>query len=277
MRTSIAVTVVPTTFVLSSAENGISPSVRRTGRKLTLYDSFFWIYRAVINQGCYRAIFTRTGIVVSRRWLYVPVVSAYCTAKLMSYPTNPGVEQPVDTVPKLIELLKAGTYTCGTIRSSSDYALFKNNSNPVILETMNSDSSNFVEHDVEGLKKCLEKNYAYIAGELTVKADIRYESKFVFSKDTFRVFGYGIALSKRFRHRQSFDRVIIRLFEAGIIDKWIRSLIDKKRMRTIDENRHDPLCLSDLQSVFILFVIGLIIAIVIFIAEICHRKRTRLC
>ncbi|XP_023241501.1 glutamate receptor U1-like [Centruroides sculpturatus] len=274
---AIAVTIVLMTFVLSLVENGIFPSVWRTKPKLTLYNSFFWIYRAVINQGCYAAISTRTRIVVSCWWLYVLVVSTYYTAKLMSYLTNPGLEQPVDTVPKLIELLKAGTYTCGTIKSSSDYALFKNHSNPVILETMNSDSSNFVKHDVEGLKKCLEKNYAYIAGELTIKADIRYESKFLFSKDTFRVFGYGIALSKRFWHRQSFDHVIIRLFEAGIIDKWIHSLIDKKRMQTIDEDRQNPLCLSDLQSVFILFIIGLIIAIIIFIIEICHRKRTKLC
>ncbi|CAL1266615.1 unnamed protein product, partial [Larinioides sclopetarius] len=70
---------------------------------------------------------------------------------------------------------------------------------------MHSDPRNMVHHDVDGLWECLKREYAYIGGELTVRADIWDPNLFLFAKDSFLQYGYAIAFAPNFEHVGLFD------------------------------------------------------------------------
>lgn len=71
---------------------------------------------------------------------------------------------------------------------------------------MNTSESNYVVHDTEGLTEVLRRPYAYIGGEMTVKADVRNPNLFLFGKESFVNYGYGIAFRKGFPYLKLFNR-----------------------------------------------------------------------
>lgn len=71
---------------------------------------------------------------------------------------------------------------------------------------MESDPRNLVRHDVNGLRECLKREYAYIGGELTVRADIWDNKLFLFAQDSFLQYGYGIAFNPDYDHVDLFDK-----------------------------------------------------------------------
>ncbi|KAK8765048.1 hypothetical protein V5799_032343 [Amblyomma americanum] len=71
---------------------------------------------------------------------------------------------------------------------------------------MESNQRNFVHGDLEGLRECLHRDYAYIAAEITVDADIKEPQWFLFARDSFRVESYALAFPKDFRCLEPINR-----------------------------------------------------------------------
>ncbi|XP_076352268.1 putative glutamate receptor [Tachypleus tridentatus] len=114
-------------------------------------------------------------------WIFVVTIITAYSGTLTSFMANPGTQESLDTIDKLVDKIKAGTFSCGVIKDSSDHNLFKNPQSEafaVILNNMESRPENFVTSDKEGLAKCFKENYAYLGGHLTVDADIQHIQSF---------------------------------------------------------------------------------------------------
>ncbi|XP_022251740.1 glutamate receptor 2-like [Limulus polyphemus] len=210
-------------------------------------------------------------------WVFVVTIIAAYSGTLTSFMTNPGTQEPVDTIIELVDAIQAGEYSCGTIKDSSDHDLFKNPHSEafsVILKSMESDPDNFVKRDKEGLAKCLKKKYAYIAGQLTVEADIEHVRKFRFAKDNFQISGYGMAQQKGFYFRTAFDKIILRLRQSGLVDKWIQEALERVRRNddSSEESLKRSLKLTDLQGAFYVLFIGHGLSLAAFFTEKLHRR-----
>ncbi|GFY35887.1 glutamate receptor ionotropic, delta-1 [Trichonephila clavipes] len=128
----------------------------------------------------------------------------------------------------------------------------------IILESMNSDPRNLVSHDVDGLAECLRRDYAYVGGELTVRADIWDPKLFLFAKDSFLQYGYAIAFAPDFNHIDLFNHKIRQLQEGGIIVKWMEDIIERQQFRGTmkvdksdeDEGKMHVLNVDDVQGAF---------------------------
>ncbi|GIY11553.1 glutamate receptor ionotropic, kainate 3 [Caerostris darwini] len=167
-------------------------------------------------------------------------------------------------------------FAAGTIEDSADYSIFKDSNEKdllVILKSMNSDSRNLVHHDLNGLHECLKRDYAYIGGELTVRADIWDPKLFSFAKDSFLQYGYAIAFAPNFDHIDIFNKRIQQLLEGGLIRKWMESIIEKAQFRgknkndISDDGSMHVLSVEDVQGAFAMLSIGLTVATFICIAE----------
>lgn len=68
----------------------------------------------------------------------------------------------------------------------------------LLLRSVESSERNFVQSDAEGLRECLRRDYAYIAAEMTVDADVKEPDCFLFARDSFRIESYALAFTRDF-------------------------------------------------------------------------------
>ncbi|XP_067127314.1 probable glutamate receptor [Centruroides vittatus] len=268
-------------------------------KDLKIVKAILLIYKSVVYQDCYDPTSNSGRVLIVFWWIFVITLIAGYSGTLVSFMANPGREIPVDTISKLVSVLKSGQFSCGTISDSASHEIFRNCEDPIddlksfaaqmstthftrvkylqtspsevfkiILRSMESKRSNFVDHDSEGLEKCKSENYAYIAGELTTEADIEEKGMFLFSRDSFQFFGYGIAFTRSFWYRNDFDRIIMRLRYTGIIDRKIQKYIEEQQKYLPETLEERILTMYDLQGAFFVLLIGLLISIAVFIIEL---------
>ncbi|KAH9360185.1 hypothetical protein HPB48_001663 [Haemaphysalis longicornis] len=123
------------------------------------------------------------------------------SGNLISYMTEPGLEEAIDTLAKLASEVDRGRFTCGTIWDAAEHNLLRSDNSSVsrlLLRAMESSKRNFVRSDVEGLRECLRRDYAYIAAQITVDADIDEPDWFIFAQDSFRMESYVLVFHKDF-------------------------------------------------------------------------------
>ncbi|GFU06552.1 glutamate receptor ionotropic, delta-1 [Nephila pilipes] len=241
-------------------------------------DTALYMFQALLSQGYYNASETRCRILMAFWWIFCITVVAGYNGSLMSFMAHPGYNPSLDTVSQLVNAIRNRNFAAGTIQNSADYTVFRDSKQEelrVILDSMNSDPRNLVHHDVDGLAECLKRDYAYVGGELTVRADIWDPKLFLFAKDSFLQYGYAIAFAPRFGHINLFNHKIRQLQEGGIIVKWMEDIIEQQQFRgtmKIDKSEEDEenmhvLTVDDVQGAFAILSIGLILASIICTAE----------
>ncbi|EEC15902.1 hypothetical protein IscW_ISCW012736 [Ixodes scapularis] len=75
------------------------------------------------------------GIRIPRTWrrrllpgvwiLFGQTLSLGYSGTLISYMAHPGLEEAVDTVAKLAQAIRKGTFTCGTIRDAAEHSMLR--------------------------------------------------------------------------------------------------------------------------------------------------------
>ncbi|XP_037529390.1 uncharacterized protein LOC119406729 [Rhipicephalus sanguineus] len=140
------------------------------------------------------------------------------SGNLISYMTEPGREPAVDTLAKLATEVRRNHYACGTIRDASEHVMLKSDNSSLsklLLRSLESSQRNFVQSDIEGLLECLRRNYAYIAAEITVDADIVEPERFLFARDNFLIESYALAFARNFCCIEPINRKCVYLFHTS--------------------------------------------------------------
>ncbi|GIY52425.1 glutamate receptor ionotropic, kainate 4 [Caerostris extrusa] len=246
----IAASVLLVSILMNFLRNAMKSPKRP---KSELKDTALYMFQALLSQGYYNASEVRCRVLMTFWWIFCITVVAGYNGSLMSFMAHPGFNPSLDTVSQLVNAIRTKNFAAGTIEDSADYSIFKDSNEKdllVILKSMNSDSRNLVHHDLNGLHECLKRDYAYIGGELTVRADI-------WDLNSFHIF----------------NKRIQQLLEGGLIRKWMESIIEKAQFRgknkndISDDGSMHVLSVEDVQGAFAMLSIGLTVATSVCIAE----------
>ncbi|XP_076348332.1 putative glutamate receptor [Tachypleus tridentatus] len=260
-------------FHLYTSAQGIrEDEEKKSNDKFVYLKAVVLLLKGIVAQDSYVPNTHPGRFLMATWWIFVVTIITAYSGTLTSFMANPGTQESLDTIDKLVDKIKAGTFSCGVIKDSSDHNLFKNPQSEafaVILNNMESRPENFVTSDKEGLAKCFKENYAYLGGHLTVDADIQHIQKFQFARDNFQISGYGIAHQKGSYFRNAFDKTVLKLRQSGLVDKWIQEALNKVRKKnaTSEEISKRPLKINDVQGAFHVLCIGHGLSIGIFLVE----------
>ncbi|XP_064459121.1 glutamate receptor ionotropic, kainate 3-like [Ornithodoros turicata] len=245
------------------------------------FETIIQIYRLLTGQGIRDPKCWSRRMVLGLWMLFAVTLSASYSGNLVSFMTNPGLEDAIDTVKKLVRSVKDNHFTCGTIKDAAEYAMLKNDNSSeakILLKSMESNPRNFVQRDGEGLRNCLTRNYAYLGGEITINADMSDERLFVFAKDSFQTGCYSLAFHRDFPCLRQFNSRILRLQGSGIISLWLEHEIFRARKWHYNADRGSrPLKVSYVEGPFLLLAAGLAVASIIVVCEILIAKRASPC
>ncbi|XP_076353788.1 glutamate receptor ionotropic, delta-1-like [Tachypleus tridentatus] len=213
-------------------------------------------------------------------WFFAVIFSASYGGTLMSHMTIFTKEQPIDTVYTLKTEIQKGQYSCGVLKGAFLQQRLMDSNDPVygvLGKPARSDFSNVVENDDLGLLRALKSNYAYISAYhwtqfLTINMG---EERFHFAKDSLETAALAIPLQKGCPYKKSFNKLIVRIIESGLIQKWTEEVKENLRRNVTIHTSDDTvrsLELDDLLSAFYCLIIGHSLSIVLLGAELVYWK-----
>ncbi|XP_076315020.1 putative glutamate receptor isoform X2 [Tachypleus tridentatus] len=250
----------------------------------SLSDTIWFLYGCLVSQGkeipfiklCSVRMFLATW------WFFAVTLYTTYGGTLKSHMTILMREQSIDTVEALKRELSLGRYACGSLKGSVLESRFLNPDDPVygvLGEVVRKDPQNLVKDITGGLLKTLNSTFAYIDSYESIHfhAAKLGEKKFSFSKDYFRNIAFAIALQKGSPLKVSFDKVIKRISESGLRQKWIREIKEETRRKALPtkpESSVRPLQAEDLSTVFYILLIGYFLSVFLLVLELflCKYK-----
>ncbi|XP_023212891.1 ionotropic receptor 93a-like [Centruroides sculpturatus] len=115
--------------------------------------------------------------------------------------------------------------------------------------------------------KIENERYAFIASEFYLRAKVipLFHGRSTLSEENFRIFITGYLLRKDFPYKRAVNKIITRLFEAGIVKR-----ITEKEYLPLHEGKDEvhPLKLEELVGSFVVLVIGYTLSLLCFISEL---------
>ncbi|XP_023232714.1 uncharacterized protein LOC111632512 [Centruroides sculpturatus] len=94
-------------------------------KNLKIVKAILLIYKSVVYQDCYDPTSNSGRVLIVFWWIFVITLIAGYSGTLVSFMANPGRETPVDTISKLVSVLKSGQFSCGTISDSASHEIFR--------------------------------------------------------------------------------------------------------------------------------------------------------
>ncbi|XP_067121494.1 ionotropic receptor 21a-like [Centruroides vittatus] len=182
------------------------------------------------------------------------LVSSY-SGTLMSFMTYPKTGKVPRTFDELANSVSAGEYSCGIASTSIMWQniLHSRLKSAKIISGHIIENNNFVKL-TEGINRVQKEKFALIYSYDLIKTNIPKEDshKFVFSNNKFYTFMEAYAVKKNFHFSNQMNKIIRRIFEAGIIEK-IDYASDRHMINT---SEFQALCIDDIISPILLLVLG---------------------
>ncbi|XP_076063507.1 ionotropic receptor 21a-like [Oratosquilla oratoria] len=268
-------------FVLSDSEE--LPWFRESSNLLLL------LYGCVVNTPWIKEPNTMSLRIFTVLWAlsFIILAVAY-KGSLVSYLTVPGEVPPIDTHEQLyakgINVGSIGTTLKGVMEQSADPFVRKLAER---YESMGGTKEGF-DRTVKGDFSFLE-NIGFLAYTIAVDFTDQYgRSSLHIMKEIVAPFGIGLGFPKYVPYIATFNKVIRRLTEAGVAEKWLQDLIlANKRNRNLGDQAETqqeqvsdgvlPLNVNHLQGVFLLAAVGYGLALLVFILEVLHRVVLEFC
>lgn len=243
---------------------------------------FWFLFGTLVYQGVNLNTIRRfpSRFLIGIWLLSVIVLFMSYSGNLVSFLTCPTLETIPTTFSQLADAVKKGKYSCGVLgnfsflkyinESNTDYGRF-------LVDYIKINNRYF--HFDEGLKQVLKGNFAYISADyLLNKFGRKYGlENFVISDDFIYIIRSAYAMRKDFPFRKRVNRIISRLYEAGITDKVFNSF-EEYIINGNEEENIRPLKINDLLSPFVLLICGWTVSFVCFLIEIfipnfkhCHQ------
>ncbi|XP_067142492.1 glutamate receptor ionotropic, delta-2-like [Centruroides vittatus] len=204
-------------------------------------------------------------------WLLSVVVlmSSY-SGSLMSFMSYPLTEPVPKNFDELAISVKNGEYSCGTIGKSVIWTHIKNSKS--IRDKVFKDDithyNNFLSFSTakERVKK---ERFALIYSEYGIRKMITTNPQaYIVSADAMTQFIQPYAVRTGFPFKWELSKTVIRLFEAGIVEKKDYS----ETIKLLKYSEFQALQLTDIISPMILISIGLLLALMCLFAELFHKR-----
>ncbi|XP_053363167.1 glutamate receptor 4a isoform X2 [Clarias gariepinus] len=248
-----------------------------------IFNSLWFSLGAFMQQGCDFTPRSLSGRIVGGVWWFFTliIISSY-TANLAAFLT---VERMVSPIESAEDLAKQTEIAYGTLESGSTKEFFKR-SKIAVYEKMwsymrSAEPSVFTKTTAEGVARVRKSKgkYAFLLESTmneyteqrkpcdTMKVGGNLDSK-----------GYGIATPKGSQLRTPVNLAVLKLSEAGVLDKLKNKWwYDKGECGPKDSGSKDKssqaLSLSNVAGVFYILVGGLGLAMLVALVEFCYKSR----
>ncbi|XP_013869513.1 glutamate receptor 4a isoform X2 [Austrofundulus limnaeus] len=248
-----------------------------------IFNSLWFSLGAFMQQGCDISPRSLSGRIVGGVWWFFTliIISSY-TANLAAFLT---VERMVSPIESAEDLAKQTEIAYGTLDSGSTKEFFKR-SKIAVYEKMwsymkSAEPSVFTKTTAEGVARVRKSKgkYAFLLESTmneyteqrkpcdTMKVGGNLDSK-----------GYGIATPKGSQLRTPVNLAVLKLSEAGVLDKLKNKWwYDKGECGPKDSGSKDKssqaLSLSNVAGVFYILVGGLGLAMLVALVEFCYKSR----
>ncbi|XP_023223666.1 probable glutamate receptor [Centruroides sculpturatus] len=203
-------------------------------------------------------------------WLLSVVVSmGSYSGTLMSFMSYPVTETVPESFHELAIAVKNGEYTCGIAEKSAIWSFINNSKSAVegVFKDHITRNNNFFTLKT-GMEKVKKERFALIYGEYGIREMIKNDKEaYVVSADALIHFIQPYAVRKGFPFKKELSKIVIRLFDAGIIQKKDYSETSK----LLDYSEFKALQVADIISPMILLFIGLFLALMCLFAEQIYK------
>ncbi|GFR20414.1 putative glutamate receptor [Trichonephila clavata] len=246
------------------------------------------LFRAIMKQPLnLRKNHLKTKFVTCSWLILASMLSYFYWTGLQAFLTKPSGVKTVETFHELSEALEKGTLRAYVPKSTFALPFLMNSPEESIKLIGRKIAENnwyltireVMAHPLQG------KNAATIASRNLLKFIFQvgqFKSQVLLSKHETYFASTGMALRKDFCCKAELRKVMSWLSSAGIYTKCLKSysfrnwLANSKPFEDVEED--NMLYLEDFSDVFLMFSVGLFIALLVFFAEICvyHLKHKRL-
>ncbi|KAK0094418.1 hypothetical protein PV326_010921 [Microctonus aethiopoides] len=240
----------------------------------------WYIYGALLQQGGMHLPKTDGArLIVGTWWLVVMVIVATYSGSLVAFLTFPRMEATVETVDDLLERRAEFTWTLPTGSFIEDFLTTSNSEGRIDYRQLlqeyepNAGKHNTVTYD-NNIEKVKEGNHAMIDWITSLKISSRNEQlntgTCYFSLGTNVLLleeSISMALPRDSPYLNIINTQIKRMFEAGLIDKWIERWMPVKDQCSTSgaanrETDNHKVNLHDMQGIFFILFLGYIIGTV---------------
>ncbi|CAL4076633.1 unnamed protein product [Meganyctiphanes norvegica] len=190
----------------------------------------------------------------------------------------PSFEKPVDSLVDLEPAVKKQGFTLGTVRDSSFEFIFKFADGGIYQEVWKLFSTDrrisFFASPAGAFSQITTSKFIMVNARLNsmIRMTKLGWERYYMSRDSFYPQGYGIACNTGAPFKPIFDRHMLWLVEAGLVNKWAQDEIAKVRgeAEPVETgNGLEAISLEHTQAVFVIVILGHIFATGVFILEIC--------
>ncbi|XP_069954663.1 glutamate receptor ionotropic, delta-1 isoform X2 [Cherax quadricarinatus] len=262
-----------------------------SGGSYSLPNAIFLTFGSMISQVklCTGQLWPRTSEVrvFSVFWLlFCLVVAVSYVGNLTAFLTVPALSPTIDSLEDLLD----SNFVWGINNfGAADYQLFKTSKVPLYQNIFRG--LTFCPSLVECMQRALNEHFAFISFKTYLRdaiamhfIDKNGETRVYLAKDSFFPADTGYAVQKGSPIKRVFDGILKRLLGGGFVAKWMSTLIDQHTLdtqsraaaaaavcgeaSTMLEGNHLSLTLYHLQGVFVVYAVGLLFSLVIFICEL---------
>ena len=217
-----------------------------------------------------------TRIYIGFFWLFCLIISTAYSANLVAFLSVTQMSAPIDTLKQLKESpLRIG----GFVFWKTQFAPSIDANVRSFVDRLESDLDfeNLFD-DVEKGEFSLIENKQYL--ELIIASRYTYGNRATIRivKECLLPYNIGLGLQKFSPLQETMNKVILRLFESGVLGYWKKEVIDffkdlnkDKRGTADDVDLVSSLSIDHLQGVFIIYSLGLFLALIIFLFELIPR------
>ncbi|XP_023229815.1 probable glutamate receptor [Centruroides sculpturatus] len=205
-------------------------------------------------------------------WLLsVVVLMGSYSGTLMSFMSYPLTESVPKSFDELAIAVKNGEYSCGVIGKSVLWTYIENSKSirDKVFKDHIKRHSNFLSFSAarERVKK---ERFAVIYSEYGIRKLIDNDPHaYIISSDDLTQFIQPYAVRKGFPFKKELSKTVIRLFEAGIVERKDYS----ETTKLLKYSEFQALQLSDIISPMILLSIGLLLALMCLFVELFQQLR----
>ncbi|ROT84901.1 hypothetical protein C7M84_021915 [Penaeus vannamei] len=257
-------------FVISAATLAVGPVLWMVSQMHNKFTGFSVRYSQSLSTCAFNMF---RSLVVQGNRIEHPLYAGTLTAMLAS----PSYEKPIDSLWDLLEAIKHEGYMLNVVFQSANEFVFKEATQGIYKELWDvfDPSVGYVHSWTEGVEKVLTGKFSYMNAQLG--AEIRAlrlgRHRFHFARNSFYPQRYGMALTSGAPFKEEFDRVLLQLTAAGLVDKWTRDELASVRRdgRATEGPAGDEgpgaITLVHLQAAFFLLVLGCAVSAVVLVGE----------
>ncbi|XP_076315953.1 putative glutamate receptor [Tachypleus tridentatus] len=232
---AILISVVATSVVtVLLARNSFRPE----RNNWTLGEATWYFFGALTLQGGERLpLRTSTRLIVACYWLFAIIIVAGFSGSLTSFMNVPEKELPINTISELAHRVQNKQLKVGTLRGTLPYANFMSATEGhmyVIGKDMRKDEEETVVSDLNiGAYRVMEEKYAFVFPKLFMEGVLVNHGfqEYHFGKENFYNILFSIVMPKGSPLKEAFAKVLIRLSEMGLTNKWKQDIMDYRKLK----------------------------------------------